>query len=96
MLGERLDAAELLRVGFLTELVAPEDLAGAVAAKVAVLEANAPLAVQGMKKALNDIARGDAEMADIAARAGAVGRSADLQEGRAAWMAKRAPRFEGR
>ena len=96
LLGERLDAAELLRVGFLTELVAPEDLAGAVAAKVAVLAANAPLAVQGMKKALNDIARGDADMADIAARAGAVGRSADLQEGRAAWMAKRAPRFEGR
>ncbi len=96
LLGERLGAEELLRVGFLTDLVEPEDLAAAVAAKAAMLAANAPLAVQGMKKALNDIARGDADMAEIAARAGAVGRSADLQEGREAWVAKRVPRFEGR
>ena len=95
LLGERLDAAELLRVGFLTSVVEPEALAGAVAAKAALLAANAPLAVQGMKRALNDIARGDADMAEIGARAAAVGRSADLQEGRAAWMAKRTPRFEG-
>lgn len=96
LLAERLDAAELLRVGFLTELVAPEDLASVVAAKAATLAANAPLAVQGMKKALNDIARGDADMAEIIAQAGAVGRSEDLQEGREAWVAKRAPQFKGK
>ena len=95
LLGERLNAEELLRVGFLTELVAPEALAEVTAAKAAVLTANAPLAVQGMKKALNDIARGDADMVEIIARAAAAGKSADLQEGREAWVAKRVPRFRG-
>lgn len=95
LLAERLEADELLRVGFLTELVAPERLGEAVAAKAAVLAANAPLAVQGMKKSLNDIARGDADMAEIVARSAATGRSADLQEGRRAWIEKRAPSFKG-
>ena len=93
--GERLGADEMLRIGFLTELVAPEALAAAVDARAAQLEANAPLAVQGMKKALNDIARGDADLGEIATRAAAVARSADLQEGRAAFTEKRVPRFTG-
>ena len=96
LLAERIEAEELLRIGFLTELVAPDALEATVNAKAAILAANAPLAVQGMKKALNDIARGDADLAEITARAGAVGRSADLQEGRLAWMEKRAPVFKGR
>ena len=95
LLGERLEADELLRVGFLTELVAPERLREVVAAKAAALAANAPLAVQGMKRSLNDIARGDADMAEIVARSAATGRSADLREGRLAWMEKRAPAFKG-
>ncbi len=93
--GERLDAEELLRIGFLTELVAPVDLAAAVAVRAAQLEANAPLAVQGMKTALNDIARGDADLDAIAARASEVAKSADLLEGRAAFVEKRTPVFRG-
>lgn len=93
--GERLGAEELLRIGFLTELVAPEGLEAAVAARVAQLVANAPLAVQGMKKALNDIARGDADLAEIGERAAAVGKSRDLLEGRAAFEQKRVPNFIG-
>ena len=95
LLADRLDADELLRIGFLTELVAPAALAETVAARAATLAANAPLAVQGMKAALNDIARGDADLTEIADRAAAVALSADLREGRAAWMEKRAPRFTG-
>ena len=95
LLAERLDADELLRIGFLTQLVAPEALSDTVAKLAATLVANAPLAVQGMKTALNDIARGDADLDAIAARAARVAKSADLQEGRAAFMEKRAPKFNG-
>ncbi|MFH5925455.1 enoyl-CoA hydratase/isomerase family protein [Roseomonas xinghualingensis] len=94
--AEKLQAEELLRIGFLTELVAPEDLEGRVAALATTLAANAPLAVQGMKQALNAIARGDADLAAIAETATRVRNSEDLQEGRAAWLEKRTPRFMGR
>jgi enoyl-CoA hydratase/carnithine racemase len=94
--AEKLQAEELLRIGFLTELVAPEELEARVAALAATLSANAPLAVQGMKLALNAIARGDADLAAIAETATQVRRSEDLREGRAAWLEKRTPRFQGR
>lgn len=95
LLAEKLDAAELLRVGFLTEMVAPEDLTARVDALATTLAANAPLAVQGMKRALNDIARGDADLAAIEKQAKAAGASADLKEGQRAWMEKRTPNFTG-
>lgn len=94
--GEKVDAEELYRIGFLTELVAPEELEAAVDARAGQLEANAPLAVQGMKKALNDIARGDADLAEIAARAAEVAKSEDLKEGGRAFAEKRPARFIGR
>jgi enoyl-CoA hydratase/carnithine racemase len=96
LLAERIEAEELLRIGFLTELVAPEALAATVEARATALAGHAPLAVQGMKRALNDIARGDADLKAIAARAASVGRSEDLAEGRRAWTEKRKPAFKGK
>ena len=82
-------------IGFLTQLVAPEALMAEADALTQRLAAMAPLALLGMKKHLNHIARGvldmDAVQHDIARAA----HSADLQEGRAAWAEKRAPRFTG-
>ncbi|MCW3474205.1 enoyl-CoA hydratase/isomerase family protein [Limobrevibacterium gyesilva] len=95
LLGQKVDAQELLRIGFLTDLVAPAALEAAVGALADTLAANAPLAVQGMKKALNSLARGDADLAEIEAAAQANRRSADLAEGQRAWMEKRTPRFIG-
>jgi enoyl-CoA hydratase/carnithine racemase len=94
--GDKLDGPELLRAGFLTDLVAPDALEAKVDALAARLAANAPLAVQGMKRALNDIARGNADLAAIEARARANRDSADLKEGQQAWMQKRTPNFTGR
>jgi enoyl-CoA hydratase len=94
--AEPMQTEELLAIGYLDEVVPPADLPARTAALAQRLAEGAPLAVQGMKKALNDIARGDAEDAEIAARAAEVARSADFVEGRLAWKEKRAPRFSGR
>ncbi|MCK8784919.1 enoyl-CoA hydratase-related protein [Roseomonas sp. NAR14] len=94
--AEPLDAEAMRRVGFLTELVAPDRLAARVEELAGTLAANAPLAVQGMKRSLNAIALGGFDPAVIEASQQAAKRSADLAEGRAAWLEKRAPRFTGR
>lgn len=91
----RADTAELLRIGYLDEAVPPGRLMPRVAELAALLTANAPLAVQGMKQALNDIARGEADLALIAANQARSRQSADLVEGQAAWLEKRTPRFTG-
>ncbi len=93
--GERQDTAALLRMGYLDEAVPAERLMGRVQELAAVLAANAPIAVQGMKHCLNDIARGEPDLDLIAANQKRSRESADLQEGRAAWLEKRIPRFTG-
>ncbi len=56
--AQPIDTAELLRIGYLDEAVPAERLVARVAEWVAMLAANAPLAVQGTKASLNAIARG--------------------------------------
>ena len=93
--GEKQDAAALLRIGYLDEVVPPGELDARVDALATTLATNAPIAVQGMKAALNDIARGEVDLQAIAAGQAASRGSADLAEGRAAWLEKRTPRFTG-
>ncbi|MCA0239863.1 MAG: enoyl-CoA hydratase/isomerase family protein [Proteobacteria bacterium] len=94
--AQRLDAEELQRIGFLSRLVPAAELDGAAAELCAALAALAPLAVQGMKKHLNRIARGALDADDLQRDVARAAASHDLAEGRAAWAEKRAPRFEGR
>jgi enoyl-CoA hydratase len=91
----KLDTAELLRIGYLDEAVPAGQLMARVLDLAATLAANAPIAVQGMKRCLNDIARGEPDLAMIAANQKRSRESADLVEGRAAWLEKRTPRFTG-
>jgi enoyl-CoA hydratase len=91
----KLDTAELLRIGYLDEAVPADQLMARVLELAATLAANAPIAVQGMKRCLNDIARGEPDLAMIAANQKRSRESADLVEGRAAWLEKRTPRFIG-
>src|SRR5205823_15015603 len=64
--AERIGAPEMLRIGYLTAMAAPEALDEEVDKLAAVLAANAPLAMAGMKRAINEFARGalDEEAAD--------------------------------
>ncbi|MFT3718612.1 enoyl-CoA hydratase/isomerase family protein [Pseudorhodoferax sp.] len=94
--AERIGAEEMRAIGFLTHLVAPEALAAEADALTARLAAMAPLALLGMKKHLNRIARGAVDARALEADIARAAASADLQEGLAAWAGKRAPRFSGR
>jgi len=93
--GEKIGAERMLEIGFLTELVAAGQLMTRVNELAGALAGNAPLAVQGMKAAINDIARGTADLDAIEAAARASRTTRDMAEGRAAWLEKRPPRFIG-
>ncbi|MDF3837442.1 enoyl-CoA hydratase/isomerase family protein [Cupriavidus basilensis] len=92
----RLDAGEMLRVGFLNEVVAADTLAQRVEELSATLAGMAPIALLGMKQALNQIARGALDVAALERDIARAGASADLREGAAAWREKRPAAFTGR
>jgi enoyl-CoA hydratase/carnithine racemase len=91
--AERIGAAEMLRIGYLTSMVPAEALDEEVDRLAAILAANAPIAMRGMKRAINEIARGrlDEEAADQRHRESM--RSAEIKEGIKAFAEKRPPRF---
>lgn len=97
-----LGADELLAAGYLDQLVAPEAMDATLQSLAQHLAGLAPLALQGMKRSLNEL--GDALLTDQAPQLMAALRqrealchaSADFAEGRAAFADKRTPQFEGR
>jgi enoyl-CoA hydratase/carnithine racemase len=94
--AEKIGAEEMKAIGFLTHLVAPEALSDAANRLVGTLSEMAPIPLVGMKKHLNCIARGALDADDLLRDMTRAIDSADLREGRAAWMEKRKPRFTGR
>ncbi|SFP95183.1 enoyl-CoA hydratase/isomerase family protein [Variovorax sp. 770b2] len=95
--AEKLDGPAMRDCGFLTQLV---DDAPALDAEVlrlrSTLAGMAPLALLGMKKHLNQIARGTADAASILREVQRTVASEDLAEGGRAWREKRPPVFKGR
>jgi enoyl-CoA hydratase len=96
LLAETITGEELLRLGYLDALVEPVALDPAIEEIATSLLAGAPLALQGMKQSLNEVARGDLVPARLREREARCAASADLREGLAAFTQRRTPRFEGR
>ncbi|MEO1550776.1 MAG: enoyl-CoA hydratase-related protein [Pseudomonadota bacterium] len=93
--GETLEAQALLACGFLDRATV-EDAHKTAQGWAQDIASLAPLAVQGMKRSLVEIAKGTQDHDAARARIAACFASADHAEGLAAQKDKRPPRFEGR
>ena len=91
--AQKITAPEMLRIGYLTAMVPPESLDEEVDRLAAVLAGNAPQAMRGMKRAINEFSRCrlDADDADRRPREGL--RGDGIKEGIKAFAEKRPPRF---
>ena len=94
--GQALSFEELADAGVLQLCAHSADLVTRTDALAQQISAAAPLAVQSTKRSLSELAAGSAQLSVLQARSAASRGSMDFAEGRAAWMAKRAPLFVGR
>jgi len=93
--AEPIEAEEMRRIGYLDDIVPAEALDARVEALAAMLAANAPLALAGLKRAINETAAGRLDrdaLADARTRSAASG---DHAEALKAWSEKRKPVFRG-
>lgn len=91
--AEKIDAREMLRIGYLTAMVPAEALDSEVDRLAGLLAANAPVAMRGMKRTINEIARGELDKIAADRRAIESMRSAEIKEGVQAFAEKRPPKF---
>ncbi|CAG1012552.1 enoyl-CoA hydratase [Rhizobiaceae bacterium] len=95
--GARIDAATARDAGFVLDVVEPDRLESRVAGLAAAIAENAPLSVRASKASIRAAVSGRSEDVDDARALGDLTfDSADYAEGRAAYLQKRRPAFEGR
>ncbi|GGB52586.1 3-hydroxybutyryl-CoA dehydratase [Tistrella bauzanensis] len=94
VMAEPMAADELLRIGFLDQLVAEDSLDAAVDDHAARIAELAPRTVRGFKRLLDDVAAGRLDRAAAASEIGASFTSPEAREGYAALKEKRPPRFD--
>ncbi|HKS19961.1 MAG TPA: enoyl-CoA hydratase/isomerase family protein [Bradyrhizobium sp.] len=91
--AQKIGAPEMLDIGYLTAMVPIEELDAEVDRLADMLAGNAPVAMAGMKRAINEFARGklDEEAADRRHRDSM--RGDEIKEGIKAFAEKRVPKF---
>lgn len=95
LLAEKIEAEEMLQIGFLTELVQADRLQARVDELSGLLAGMAPIALLGIKKQLNRIVRGQIDTQEIESEVLRSEASRDIAEGALAWKEKRPPVFTG-
>lgn len=93
--AQKIDAPEMMRIGYLTHLVTSDALDAEVQAIAQACSAMAPIPLIAMKKHLNRIGRGTLDAQELDADVRRAYTSDDLREGQAAWAEKRPPKFTG-
>ncbi len=91
--AQKIEASEMLRIGYLTAAVPAEALDEEVDRLATILAGNAPAAMRGMKRAINEFSRGRLDEAASDQRARDSMRGAEIKEGIKAFAEKRPPKF---
>ena len=91
--AQKISAPEMLRIGYLTAMVSVEYLDEEVDKLATILAGNAPMAMRGMKRTINEFARGKLDEAAAERRHRESMRGAEIKEGIKASAEKRPPRF---
>src|SRR5579863_1073371 len=91
--AEKIGAAEMLRIGYLTAVVPAEALDEEVDRLATLLAGNAPAAMRGMKRTINEFARGKLDEAAADRRHRESMRGEEIKEGIRAFSEKRPPKF---
>jgi enoyl-CoA hydratase len=91
--AQKIEAGEMLRIGYLTAVVPAESLDEEVDRLASILAGNAPAAMRGMKRAINEFSRGRLDEAASDQRARDSMRGAEIKEGIRAFSEKRPPKF---
>lgn len=94
--SQTIKAPEMLRIGYLDEAVPAAQLDEAVRRLADILAAQAPVAVEGMKRSLNEFARQELDHDGVNRRHAQSLVSEDIREGLTAWHEKRKPLFHGK
>jgi enoyl-CoA hydratase len=91
--AQKIEATEMLRIGYLTAVAPAEALDEEVERLAAILAGNAPVAMRGMKRAINEFARGALDQVAVERRYRDSLHGSEINEGIKAFAEKRAPKF---
>lgn len=94
--SQKIESHEMLEIGFLTEILEEEHLTARLDQLSEQIAGMAPIALLGIKKHLNLIARGIVDDKEIRESVARSEKSDDIKEGALAWKEKRAAKFTGK